>query len=84
VTHLSVLASTGDSWIEVRRGSQTGRILFAGVLTQDEKRRFAAPRLWARFGAAAHLAITVDGRPLVLNGTIEHLFRPTRDATSSG
>jgi hypothetical protein len=50
-------------------------VLFSGVLEPGRKLRFAAPRLWARFGAAGHLRITQDGRPVTLQGTYDKVFR---------
>jgi len=69
----------GGSWVELRRGSPTGKVLFAGSLTPGgRKLHFSAPRLWARFGAAANLAITVDGKPLALQGTFDKVFTARR------
>jgi hypothetical protein len=58
----------------VRRSSARGAVLFSGELSAGHRLRFKGTRLWARFGAAGNLSISVDGRPLVLQGTYEHLF----------
>jgi len=76
VVHVAIAAVEIGSWVEVRRGSQHGRVLYAGVLEPGRRLRFEAPRLWARFGAAGHLRITQDGRPVALQGTYDKLFRP--------
>lgn len=69
----------GGSWVELRRGSSTGKVLFAGSLAPGGRMlHFSAPRLWARFGAAANLAITVDGKPLALQGTFDKVFTARR------
>jgi hypothetical protein len=77
VVHLVVSAPSRSSWLEVHRGSAQGPILFAGELPVGQTLRLSAPKLWARFGAAANLSIAVDGRPLRLQGTIEHTFLPS-------
>jgi hypothetical protein len=64
------------SWVEVRRGSETGSVLYAGTLLPGATLHFRAQRLWARFGAASNLAITADGRPVRLQGTFDKLFVP--------
>jgi hypothetical protein len=70
------IAAAGSSWLEVRRGSSTGAVLFSGVLDGGRTIRFRGPRLWARFGAAGNLRITQDGRPVPLQGTYDKVFRP--------
>lgn len=67
----------GGSWIEARRGSRAGRILFAGVLVPGRRLHLRAPRLWVRFGAAGNLSITQDGKLVPLRGTYDKLFRPS-------
>jgi hypothetical protein len=71
---LSVTATGHATWLEVRRGSATGAVLFTGELQQGDHRRFRAPRLWARFGSAGNLAIRLDGKPVSLRGTTDHVF----------
>lgn len=73
--HVAIEAVGEGSWLEVRRSSARGRVLFSGVLEPGRTLRFAAPRLWARFGAAGHLRITQDGRRVALAGTYDKLFR---------
>jgi uncharacterized protein DUF4115 len=69
-----IAADRGSSWVEIRRGSSTGKVLFAAELAQGKRLHYRAPRLWARFGAAANLAITVDGKSLALQGTFDKVF----------
>jgi hypothetical protein len=59
------------SWLQVRRGSADGPVLYEGVLADGQTLRFSSSSLWLRAGAAARLAVTVDGRPLPLDGTVE-------------
>jgi hypothetical protein len=71
---LRIAAHGGGSWLEVRRGSATGAVLYSATLTDGQSLHFHAPRLWGRFGAASNLTITANSRPLHLQGTYEKLF----------
>jgi Domain of unknown function (DUF4115)/O-Antigen ligase len=73
---LGLAAVRSDSWVEVRRGSRDGPIVFSGVIRQGNEIELSATRLWVRFGAASHLDITVNGRPVSLQGTVETIFTP--------
>jgi hypothetical protein len=73
---LGLTAVRSDSWVEVRRGSREGPIVFSGVISQGNEIELSAPRLWVRFGAASHLNITANGRPVSLQGTVETVFTP--------
>jgi hypothetical protein len=71
---LRITATGGSSWLEIRRGSKLGPVLYAGELTDGSVRQFRGGRIWARFAAAGNLTITVDGKPYTAIGTIDHLF----------
>ncbi len=71
---LSVAGLGSGSWLEVRRGSAHGHLLFSGLLTDGKHMRFQGRRLWVMFGAATNLAISVDGRREPLQGTVEGLI----------
>jgi len=71
---LRVVGHGRGSWLEIRRGSAGGPVLYSATLTDGQTLHFQRPRLWARFGAAANLTITVDGRPVQLQGTFEKVF----------
>jgi hypothetical protein len=75
---LTIAASDKASWVEVRKGSKTGRILYAAELPAGAKIHFSAARLWARFGAAGNVTVAADGRPVALTGTVEHVFAARR------
>jgi hypothetical protein len=77
---LRVAAIGSGSWLQVRRGSSTGTPLYNGVLTGGKSVEFTGAQLWAQFGAAGNLTITLDGKRLPYNGTIEHTFRARRPA----
>jgi RodZ C-terminal domain len=76
--HVTIAARSRPSWLEVRRRSARGAVLFSGELGAGRRLRFTGSRLWARFGAAGNLSISVDGKPLVLQGTYEHVFAARR------
>jgi Domain of unknown function (DUF4115) len=73
---LVVSAPRGSSWIEARRGSATGQVVYAGTLAQGKDLRLQGERLWVRFGALAYLDLRLDGKPVVLahTGTVNALF----------
>jgi hypothetical protein len=75
---LTILARDTTSWLEVRRDSAHGALLYSGQLEPGHTLRFRGVRVWARFGSAGHLAIAVNGRPLALIGTLEHVFTAAR------
>jgi hypothetical protein len=55
-------AARGDSWLQVRSGSFTGRTLYEGVLPLGETVRLRSQRLWIRFGGASHLDLFINGK----------------------
>jgi cell division septum initiation protein DivIVA len=61
---LVVRAAGGDSWLSVRAGSASGRLLFEGFLFRGESRRFEAERVWMRVGRGGNLAARLNGKPL--------------------
>jgi hypothetical protein len=72
---LTLTASRGESWMEVRNGSKTGRVLYSGVLAQGRTRSFHAARVWVLLGAAGNVDARVDGTSVRLPiGTYSALF----------
>jgi hypothetical protein len=71
---LRIAAHGNGSWLEIRRGSATGRILYSATLTDGQTLHFRAPKLWGRFGAASNLTITANAHPVRIQGTYEKLF----------
>jgi hypothetical protein len=71
-TTLTLAATRGDCWVEVRAGSATGKALYSGTLASGSSLRFNQPKLWLRLGAASNVDIMVNGRPsTVPPGTVE-------------
>jgi hypothetical protein len=65
--HLVVRAIRGSSLLEVRRGSATGRPLFAGTLERGEPpQSFTAKRLWMQIGSPEALRVVLNGRTIRL------------------
>jgi mRNA-degrading endonuclease toxin of MazEF toxin-antitoxin module len=76
-TAIVVTGSRGDSWVEARAGSSTGKSLFAGVVAQGQTIHVTAPVVWITFGAAGNLDLRVNGRapvPGTFNGTVTALI----------
>jgi hypothetical protein len=71
---LRVAAHGNGSWLEIRRGSATGPILYSATLTDGQTLHFRGPRLWGRFGAASNLTITANAHPVRIQGTYEKVF----------
>ncbi len=74
IVHVSISATDRSSWLQVRRRSAHGPLLYSGQLAAGQRVRFHGTRIWALFGAAGNLKIVADGKLVVLNGTFEHVF----------
>ena len=61
VARLTVIASRGPCWIEVRRGGPTGEISFTGLLAQGDRRTFRGKVLWATLGAGHNVDLRLNG-----------------------
>jgi uncharacterized protein DUF4115 len=74
---LLVNASRGDSWIMVRSGSATGKVLYQGTLTKGRSLHAAGRVLWVRVAAGAHLDARVNGHLVKLQpGTFNASLTP--------
>jgi hypothetical protein len=72
-TTIVVTGSRGNSWVEARVGTATGKSLFAGVVSPGQTVRVTAPVVWITFGNAENLDVHVNGRAPVagtFRGTI--------------
>jgi RodZ C-terminal domain len=79
LARLVLTATRGDCWVVVRSRSARGKVIFAGLVTQGTKKRFAGARLWFRLGAAGNVSGRVNGARFALPpGT------PTLLATAAG
>jgi hypothetical protein len=77
-THLVVRASRGPSWVVVRVGSATGKVLYAAILQQGQRMTASAARIFLRLGAASQVDVTVNGRSIgrSLAGTVNVVLTP--------
>jgi cytoskeleton protein RodZ len=66
---LYVRAVNGNSWMEVRNWSDSGKPRFTGTVEPGQSQRFVARRLWINFGNPGNLAV-------VFNGKVVHVGRP--------
>ena len=73
---LRIEARGTGSWLEVRRVSGTGPVLYSGTLLPGKTLHFRAARIWAGMGAAGNLVVTEHGRPIALQGTLDKVFLP--------
>jgi hypothetical protein len=72
--HLVLIpANSRSSWVELRLRSSSGPLVYKGVVPPSGV-QFSGGRIWARFGAAANLSVTVNGHRVPLSGTLEHVF----------
>jgi cytoskeletal protein RodZ len=62
------VSARDDTWLSVRRDSSTGDVLFEGTLAKGDSRTFTAKQFSVRFGAAANVAATLNGKALPLPG----------------
>jgi RodZ C-terminal domain len=58
---LTLAAARGASWVEVRAGSNTGKVLYSGTLAAGSREAFTGARLWIRFGGASNVDLAIDG-----------------------
>ena len=82
-------AARNDSWVQIRAGSSTGRVLFAGVVARGQSiRAVGRGRLWARFGSLGNFDVTVNGRLVrpAFDGTVDTLITASaiRPAPATG
>jgi hypothetical protein len=70
------ITAAKSSGLEVRRGSATGPVVFAGTLAPGRTIHVRAPRVWTRFGAPGNVVVHADGRRIDLMGKAERVFTP--------
>jgi cytoskeleton protein RodZ len=59
---LIVTAKRGNCWLQVHRGSATGRILYQGTLERGQKKLFTGRRLWITLDRPENLGIVLNER----------------------
>ena len=62
LVRLHVTAVKGPCWLQVHRGSATGRILYQGTLEQGQDQVFTGKRLWITLDRPENLTTVLNGR----------------------
>jgi cytoskeletal protein RodZ len=66
---LVVHAARGDCWVEVRIGSENGKVVAERTLAEGGTLRFGlGQKLWVRLGAPSNVDVTVRGKPVTTTG----------------
>lgn len=74
---LYVRALHGNSWLDVRNGSQSARPLFTGTVELGgQDHRWVSRRLWITFGAPSNLGIVWNGHLLNIHRSGALVFTP--------
>jgi cytoskeleton protein RodZ len=61
---VELLAVRGPTWVSVRRGSQTGPVLFDGTIGKGKSQGFTQKRVFVNVGVPRNLVVEVAGRRL--------------------
>jgi hypothetical protein len=64
VARLTVIASRGPCWLEVRRGGSTGQVVFYGLLARGDRRTFRSKVVWLTLGAGHNVDLSLNGEPV--------------------
>ena len=73
-------AVRNDSWVQIRKDSSTGPVLFDAVVPAGQSVHVSGRgRLWARFGSLGNFDLTINGRPVrpAFNGTVDTVITPS-------
>ncbi|HSC51771.1 MAG TPA: helix-turn-helix domain-containing protein [Gaiellaceae bacterium] len=81
---LYVRALHGNSWMDVRNWSQSGKALFTGTVELGgQDHRWVSRRLWINFGAPSNLGIVFNGHLVFIRRSGPVVFTP-RGFTRAG
>ena len=61
---VELLGVRGPTWVSVRRGAQTGPVLFDGTIERGKSQGFTQKRLWVNVAVPRNLVVKVEGRRL--------------------
>lgn len=82
VARLTLVASRGRCWVEVRRGSANGAIIFLRTLEQGDTASVRGVRFWVRFGAPWNVDATVNGKAAQLPSALGNVVVTASGVTS--
>ena len=74
---LVVRAATGDSFMEVRAGSRTGKALYRGTIQQGQVQRFARQSLYVRVGSPKSVVLRLNGNRVDLPSGTAYVVTPS-------
>jgi hypothetical protein len=77
-SHVTFRAGPGNTWLEVRKGSAKGRVLYARVLAAGSHIRLLGRKLWVEVGAPWNLSVKVNGRSRAVPSTLQGHLLVTR------
>jgi cytoskeleton protein RodZ len=63
-------AKGGDCWMEVRRDSSTGVVLFSGTVKDGDLQKFKGKALWISLGAPANARLDVQGKKVKIKSDV--------------
>jgi hypothetical protein len=63
---ITIWAARGDTGLDVRRGSLSGRVLYTGTLERGQTQRFTGTRLAVRVGRPQSVNVSVNGQRAIL------------------
>ena len=67
---VKVSAVGGDSWMEIRRKSSTGVVLFSGTLKKGDHKKFKGKDIWMSLGAPANVKLEAGGKKAKLKSDV--------------
>ncbi|MEI6727076.1 MAG: RodZ domain-containing protein, partial [Actinomycetes bacterium] len=67
---VKLTAAKGDCWMEVRRDSSTGIVLFSGTVKKGDHQKFTGKVLWISFGNPAVVQLEVQGKKVKVTGDV--------------
>ncbi len=81
--NLVVRAVDGDSWMEVRAGSVSGRLLYSGTLERGQRKSFEGRRLQLALREPDSVRVRVNGNRVELPAGTAFVVTARRIATAS-
>ena len=73
---LNIRATHGNSWMDVRSWSLSGKSRYTGTLELGQTQPFRARKLWIQFGNPGNLSITLNGKRYSLTHTGAYTVTP--------
>ena len=77
-TRFAFRAGPGSTWLKVRKGSATGKVLYAHVLTAGSHIKLSGRKLWVTAGAPWNLSVKANGHPLAVPSKVRGHLLVTR------